>query len=338
MRISDHDLDRRVFVIAEIGNNHEGSYALAEDLVGLAAGAGVDAVKFQTIVPERLVSKDQEDRLRQLRRFQLTYGEFERLHAVAHGEGVEFLSTPFDVESVAFLAPLVPAFKIASSDNTFRPLLRAVAGTGKPLLLSTGLVGSAEIAGIKRFVNERWASLGVSQDLALLHCVTSYPTPPSEAGLLAIPYLKETFGTTVGYSDHTLGIKAGVLAVAVGARIVEKHFTLDKHYSTFRDHQLSADPSEMKELVDRIREAEEMLGMYGKEIQPSERGVVRALRRSVVASRDLGRGHVLGPDDVLWLRATDGWSPSDEDGFVGRALQADVCSGEPILPSMLTDR
>ena len=335
MKIGEFDLDQRVMVIAEIGNNHEGSCALAADMIGLAAQAGVDAVKFQTIVPERLVSRDQEDRLRQLKRFQLTYGEFEQLHAAAHREGVHFLSTPFDVESAAFLAPLVPAFKIASSDNTFKPLLAAAAGTRKPILLSTGLADSPQIAESKRFIEAIWKRLGAQQELALLHCVTSYPTAPAETALLAIRYLKDTFGTTVGYSDHTLGIQAGVLAVAVGARIVEKHFTIDKHYSAFRDHELSADPVEMKELVDRIRGAEEMLGRYGKEIQPSERALVRALRRSIVASRDLGRDHVLGPGDILWIRAADGWPASTEEAFVGRALKTSVRTGDPIRPDML---
>ena len=338
MRIGEHDLDRRVFVIAEIGNNHEGSYALAEELVGLAASAGVDAVKFQTIVPERLVSNDQQDRLRQLKRFELTYGEFEKLHAVSRREGVHFLSTPFDVESAAFLTPLVPAFKIASSDNTFKPLLAVVAEAGKPILLSTGLADSPQIADSKRFIEAIWMRLGTQQELALLHCVTSYPTAPSETGLLAIRYLKDTFATTVGYSDHTLGIQAGVLAVAAGARIVEKHFTIDKHHSAFRDHQLSADPQEMKELVGRIRGTEVMLGRYGKEIQPSERAVVRALRRSIVASRDLGRGHVLGLVDILWLRTADGWSPGDVNSFVGQVLRADLKEGEQIRPDMLANR
>jgi N,N'-diacetyllegionaminate synthase len=324
------DTDRRVLVIAEIGNNHEGSYTLAEEMIGLAARAGADAVKFQTIVPERLVAPSQAERIRQLRRFQLTPGQFEDLSEVARREGVLFLSTPFDVESAAFLDPLVPAFKIASGDNNFFPLLEAVARTGKPVLVSSGLAGLDGIAATRDFLRGVWRREGIPDSgLAVLHCVTSYPTPPGEANLLAIRELR-TLGVTPGYSDHTLGIEAAVLSVALGARVIEKHFTIDKNRSGFRDHQLSADPEDLARLVERVREAEVLLGDGGTGARACEAAALTAARRSIVARRDLPKGAVLAWEDLDWLRPGGGLSPGREGDLLGKTLARDIPQGEMI--------
>lgn len=334
MRIGTIDLNERVLLVAEIGNNHEGSCALAERLIGLAAEAGADAVKFQTIVPERLVSPREEKRLAQLRRFQLSYGEFEKLARAAQRAGVLFLSTPFDVESARFLAPLVPAFKIASGDNNFLPLIEVVARTDKPILLSAGMSDLDDIRRTKRFIETIWAERGVSPGLAILHCVVSYPTAPHDANLLAIRRLA-SLGVTVGYSDHTFGIDAAVLSVALGARVIEKHFTIDKDHSEFRDHQLSADPADLRELVRRVRQAERMLGDGDKRVLETEQGLVAAVRRSIVAKRDLPAGTVLAWEDLDWLRPGGGLSPGREGELIGRQLVRSVAKGEMIRPQQL---
>jgi N-acetylneuraminate synthase/N,N'-diacetyllegionaminate synthase len=330
MRIGNFDTAGRVLVVAEIGNNHEGDAGLAREMIAAAAAAGADAVKFQTIVPERLVSARQTRRVAQLSRFALSREAFEALAHTARNHGVMFLSTPYDLDAVSLLDPLVPAFKVSSSDNTFWPLLAAVAATGKPVLLSTGLCRGEDLAASVDFLRRHWAARGLSGRLALLHCVSAYPTPPDQAGLRAIGRLAR-FGAEPGYSDHTLGIEAAVLAVAAGARIVEKHFTLDKTRTGFRDHQLSADPDDLAALVRRIRRAEALLGP--DEPVPAvceEEGLV-AYRRSVVAARDLPQGTVLGPQDLDWVRPGGGIPPGGEGVLLGRGLLGPKKRGEPIL-------
>ncbi|PKN08827.1 MAG: hypothetical protein CVU73_06225 [Deltaproteobacteria bacterium HGW-Deltaproteobacteria-8] len=333
MRIGSHDTAERVFIIAEIGNNHEGDFGLAREMVAAAAACGVDAVKFQTIVPERLVSALQKERVAQLSRFRLSRDQFVLLAGEARARGIEFLSTPFDVDSAEFLDTLVPAFKVASPDNTFFPLLRAVAATGKPVLLSAGLCDGQELAESVNFLRGAWGAgpeADVSDRLALLHCVSAYPTPEAEAGLGAITRLG-AFGATPGYSDHCLGIEAAVLSVAAGARIVEKHFTIDKHRSAFRDHQLSADPADIVALVARIRQAEALLGSGQVCCAPCEEAGRVAYRRSVVAAADVPAGTRLGPEHLDWVRPGGGLAPGGEAAILGRVLRTDKRRGEMLL-------
>lgn len=334
MRVGPVDTSRRVLIIAEIGNNHEGALARAEAMVEAAARAGADAVKFQTIVPDRLVAPDQVERLRQLERFRLTPDQFARLAEHAGNTGVTFLSTPFDLDSVDWLNPLVPAFKIASGDNDFYPLLERVATTGKPVLLSSGMADLDQVLASRDFLWQVWKKAGLTGELAVLHCVSSYPTPPEEANLRAITELSG-IGIVPGYSDHTVGVAAAPLAVALGARIIEKHFTLDKQLSSFRDHRLSADPVEFAELVRRVRETEAMLGSGGKQVQPSEAASTRSARRSIVARRDLPAGHRIRWDDLDWLRPRVGLPPGREAELVDGILARPHRRGEPILPADL---
>jgi N,N'-diacetyllegionaminate synthase len=334
MKIGDIDLDRKVMIVAEIGNNHEGSVELAEEMIGLAAESGADAVKFQTIVPELLVSSDQVERIMQLKRFCLSFEEFERLAKVAKSEKVMFLSTPFDIETVKLLDPLVPAFKIASGDNKFFPLLKEVAKTAKPILLSTGFLGLEETARSMDFIVQAWEEIGVKQELAVLHCVSCYPTPASDANLLALRNLQD-LGITVGYSDHTLGTEAAVLAVALGARIIEKHFTVNKKHSEFRDHQLSADPDELAKLVQRVKMAVEMLGSEEKKRAECEESVKEAVQRSIAARIDLEMGVRLEWDHLSWVRPGNGLAPGKEQEIIGRVLRRPLNRGELILPQDL---
>jgi N,N'-diacetyllegionaminate synthase len=331
MKIGPHDLAQSVLVIAELGNNHEGIYARAEEMIGRAKAAGADAVKFQTIVPNRLVSAGETARIAQLTRFQFSYAQFEGLAATARREGIIFLSTPFDIASVAALDPLVPAFKIASGDNDFFPLIEAVALTGKPILLSTGLADRADVVVAKNFIDAVWRRSGRPGDLALLHCVVSYPTIAADASLSAIRDLA-TLGCIVGYSDHTIGISAAILSVALGARVIEKHFTLDKNQSDFHDHKLSADPTDLAELVQRVREAEILIGSGGKRILPCEETVRERVRRGIAAARDLAPGTVLAPADLTWVRPRAGLAPGAESRLVGKRLSVAVPHGAPILP------
>jgi N,N'-diacetyllegionaminate synthase len=329
MRIGNFNTDESVLVIAEIGNNHEGCYSLAEEMIGLAAEAGAGAVKFQTIVPDKLVSISQKDRIEQLKRFQLSYEEFEKLRHVSKQENIVFLSTPFDIESAHFLNPLVPAYKIGSGDNDFYPMIDVIARTGKPIIMSMGLL---ELQGVRKlidFITNIWSKNAISQDIAIMHCVTSYPTPPEEANLLAIREL-QSLNVTIGYSDHTIGIEAAVLSVALGARIIEKHFTIDNNYSDFRDHQLSSDPKEFSQLVERVKNASKLLGSGKKTVQKSERLVMENVRRSIVAKKDLDENAILAWDDLSWVRPGSGLPPGNEETVLGKRLRKRVGVGELI--------
>jgi N-acetylneuraminate synthase/N,N'-diacetyllegionaminate synthase len=330
MKIGPLDLADEVLVVAEIGNNHEGDLARAEEMIARASAAGAQAVKFQTIVPERLVTADQDTRLAALRRFAFSRQQFERLAAVAREHGVMFLTTPFDTECVAWIAELAPAFKIASGDNDHVPLLRAVARTGRPVILSTGLAVLDEVRAACAVIRGEWQRHGLGDPgIALLHCVVSYPTPPNEANLGAIDAL-QTLGETIGYSDHTLGIDAAAASVAMGARIVEKHFTLDKNFSSFRDHQLSADPAELAELVERIRLMNELRGRPEKRVMEAEQPALKTVRRGAYASRDLAAGATLAAADVDYLRPRAGLSPAEIEQHIGSRLTRAVSKGEAL--------
>jgi sialic acid synthase SpsE len=331
MKIGAIDLSREVLVIAEIGNNHEGDFGLATEMIHAAAAAGAHAVKFQTIQPERLVSATQTARIEQLGRYAFSRDQFAELAGVARAAGAMFLSTPFTPDVVPWLDPLVPAFKIASGDNNFTPLLAAVAATGKPILLSTGM---SDLAAIK----QACATIGndaSAGEIALLHCVSAYPTPPEQANLRAIATLAHETGKVIGYSDHTLGIDAAVLSVALGARIIEKHFTLSKTQSGFRDHALSADPTELAELVQRVQLAQTLLGTGEKILQEGEMPTAAAARRSIVARAALPAGHLLAAVDLDWLRPGGGLAPGQESLILGRCLTQAVARGEMIKPDMV---
>jgi len=332
MNIGGHNLTKEVLIIAEIGNNHEGSYQLAEEMIGLAAEAGANAVKFQTIIPERLVSENSPDSFTKFERFRLSFSEYKSLATTAHNEGMLFLSTPFDIESALFLRDLVPAFKISSGDNNFWQLLKVVGNTGLPIILSTGLMSLDEVKKTSQFIEKIWLTKNIEQQLALLHCVSSYPTPTKQANLLAIRDLA-LIVDTVGYSDHTLGIEAPILAVALGARIIEKHFTIDKNQSSFRDHHLSADPHELKEMVRRIRLTSEYLGSGGKIIQECEKPNLMNMRRSIIAKRDIQPNRILQIHDIDWVRPGGGLFQEDE--VVGKSAKRLIKRGERINMSDL---
>jgi sialic acid synthase SpsE len=335
VRIGDADTRERVLVVAEIGNNHEGDPGVARDLIEAAADAGAHAVKLQVFETGRFVRRRDEARFRQLSSYQLSRAEVERLAARARDLGVLFIATPFDLGSAAFLEPLVDAYKIASGDNDFWPLIDAVVDTGKPVIASTGMLDLEGTVALADRVRARGA------EPALLHCVSAYPAGPERLNLAVIPFLEERLGCTVGYSDHALGLEAAVAAAGVGARIIEKHFTLRHDFSDFRDHQLSAEPGELRELVRRVVDPEPpdagdasvraMLGHAEKLVQADEEANSVAARRSIAAAGALPRGHTVRAEDLVWLRPRDGLAPGDEHLLVGRALTRDVPEGESIL-------
>lgn len=331
MRIGRIDTDRRVLVVAEIGNNHEGDVELAARMIGLAAGAGADAVKLQTFRTDHYVSPRDEARTARLREFELPMVAFERRSRVAREAGVLFTSTPFDPWCATRLGPIVDAMKIASGDRTFGPLL----------VVSTGLADVEAIADARSLVETTWGERGLSPGLALLHCVSAYPVPPADANLAAIGTLKARFGGNVGYSDHTMGIDAAVLAVAAGARIVEKHFTIDHRYSPFRDHALSADPAEFALMVRRIRDAETLLGDGDLSPRPCEHETAAATRRSIVAASALPAGTVIRGEHLTWVRPAGGCprAPSDPSSAARSRRRSRTairspraCSGESRRP------
>jgi sialic acid synthase SpsE len=330
MKIGSHDLSKKVLVVAEAGNNHEGDFGRAKALVAAAAEAGAHAVKFQTFRAERFVSGADPTRLARLKSFELSPDQFGQLSVLAASKGLLFLSTPLDLPSVEVLAPIVDALKIASGDNDFYPLIAVAAAKKKPLILSTGL---CDLAQVRRAV----AAARRAPSLALLHCVCSYPVEDAQANLRGLEALKKAFPRlTPGYSDHTLGLDACLLSVALGARVIEKHFTLDKNQSDFRDHKLSADPAELAELVRRVARAEALLGAPAKKVMPCEEPMLPLVRRSVCAAADLPAGRRLAAADLICLRPSGGLPSGGLAKAVGRRLARPLKKGEPIRAKDLT--
>jgi N-acetylneuraminate synthase/N,N'-diacetyllegionaminate synthase len=276
-----------------------------------------------------LVSLQQQERIHQLKKFQLSYNEFGKLAKVAKNQNVIFLSTPFDIDSAMFLNELVPAYKVSSGDNDFFPLIEMIANTGKPIIMSTGLVNIGEVKKSVKFIKNIWDDQNIDQELALLHCVSSYPTPLENANLLAIRELENIAGV-VGYSDHTLGIDAAILSIAVGARIIEKHFTIDNNYSDFHDHKLSANPEDFKEMVEKIHLAEKTLGSGIKKPSPEELENRIKIRRSIVAKHDLSAGHIISIEDLDWVRPGDGIRSGEENKVIGKTMKRAFMAGEKI--------
>lgn len=334
MKIAEYDTDARPLLIAEIGNNHEGDAVLALEMAEAAIEAGAGAVKIQIIDPVRLVNRSQKDRIAQLERYRLPLDVFIDMGRRVRARGGLFMASAFDLMSLDAIMPHLDAVKIASGDLNFFPLLDRAAAGGKPVILSTGMATLDEIrealARLSRALPEGRAPL---DSLAVLHCVSLYPTPAEKANLLAISTLRSAFDVTVGYSDHTLGIEAAIAAVALGARIVEKHFTLDKTRTTFRDHALSADPRDMKELAEALGPIDAMLGRGDRGNDMPDLETRMAARRSIVAARDLPAGAVVDIGDMDFVRPGDGLAPAVAESLVGRRLKRALAVHEQLRES-----
>ena len=302
MKLKNFNLKKKVFIIAEVGNNHEGNFSIAKKLVRLAAKAGADAVKFQTFRTENFIRKKDIKRFKQLKKFELSYEQFKSLKKLAHIKKIKFISTPLDLESADFLIKNADLIKIASSDNNFFPLIEKVLKSKKSIIISTGMTNTSQIKDLTNYIYKVIGKKSAEKRIALLHCVTSYPVEDRFANLRSVEYLIQNSKLTIGYSDHTLGNDACIAAVAMGAKVIEKHFTINKKFSKFRDHALSADYTDLKNIVSRIRKVEKQLGRFNKEIQKPEKKLINIVRRAVYADRDIFPGEKISIKNVKFLR------------------------------------
>ena len=320
------------FITAEIGSNHNGNFPLAKVMIGEVSKTGADAVKFQIYRAERLVaeqavsmshttgiSRSQFERFKSL---EFSLAQWSELAEHAKKCGLIFLATPFDEEIVDFIDSLVPAFKIASGDLTNLPLIHQVASKKKPIILSTGMASEAEIGEILKHIPE--------DKVILLHCTSLYPTPIEKANLSTIPFLHDRFRLPVGYSDHTESCLASLIAVGMGAVLVEKHFTLNKA-QPFGDHPLSAEPDEFKNMVEDIRRVERSLGKYGKILSKEEQEMSKRARRSLVVKKDIKKGECITKDSVISLRPGTGISPLYLKKVIGKRSLCDLKKGTIIV-------
>jgi N-acetylneuraminate synthase/N,N'-diacetyllegionaminate synthase len=330
-------------VIAEAGVNHNGDLDRALAMVETAARCGADAVKFQSFRAEEIVTPqapkaayqlaatDQaQSQLEMLKALELSAEQHRRLSAHCRRHCVIFLSTPFDALSADLLADLgVPAFKVPSGEITNLPLLAHLGAKNLPVILSTGMAGMEEVA-------EAIRALGLAgcPSLALLHCLSNYPADPAQVNLRAMATMAQAFGLPVGYSDHTLGPEVALAAVALGACIIEKHFTLDRSLPG-PDHQASATPGELAALVRGIRTVEAALGHGRKEPAASEAAVAAVARRSLVAARDIAGGDVLAADMLACRRPGNGLTPAQLELVLGRRAAKDIAAGTLISLELL---
>lgn len=306
-----------VYVIAEAGDNHNGSFELALKLVDAAKAAGADCVKFQTFRTEEVISTRAEkaeyqkaatgageSQYEMVKKLELSFDQFQQIKAYCDTLGIRFLSTPFDIPSVRFLREMDISFwKIPSGEITNLPYLLEIARTKKPVVMSTGMCEMEEIQAALDVLRENG-----TPKITLLHCNTEYPTPFEDANLRAMRTLRERFGVEVGYSDHTLGIESSIAAVALGASIIEKHFTLDKTMEG-PDHQASLEPDELKALVAGVRHVEAALGDGVKRPSPSEQKNIEIARKSIVARRAIRKGEPLTEENLAVKRPGSGISP-----------------------------
>jgi N-acetylneuraminate synthase/N,N'-diacetyllegionaminate synthase len=323
------------FVIAEAGVNHNGELDLAFKLIDAAAAAGADAVKFQTFIASEVITAEaakaeyqktttgeQESQLEMVKRLELSFGDFRKLKMYCDDQGITFLSTPFDFKSVDFLAGLgVVAFKISSGDLTNDPLLHHVAAQKRPVILSTGMSDLDEVREALAVINAAG-----NDEVILLQCVTNYPAAAEDINLKAMLSMQSAFDVNVGYSDHTLGIEVPLAAVALGACVIEKHFTLDKNFAG-PDHRASLEPHEFKAMVEGIRKVEASLGDGRKVPAASEASNAAVARRSIVASRDISAGTVITPAEITFKRPGTGLPPRMADQVVGKTARVDVKAG-----------
>ena len=326
-----------VYIIAEAGVNHNGSFDLACKLVDRAKEAGVDCIKFQTFKSENIVSRSadkaeyqkkttgegtQEDMLKKL---ELSYEEFIKLKNYCDKVGICFLSTPFDLESIDFLNGIdMPFWKIPSGEITNYPYLCTIANTHKPVVMSTGMCDMDEIRAAIKVLCENGAT-----DIKLLHCNTEYPTPFVDVNLSAMLSIREAFGYEVGYSDHTKGIEVPIAAVAMGATIIEKHFTLDRSMEG-PDHKASLEPNELKQMVLSIRHIELAIGDGVKKPSLSEMKNIQIARKSIVAKTNIKKGETFSAYNLSVKRPGTGINPMKWNAVIGTKATRDYVEDELI--------
>lgn len=328
----------KVFIIAEAGVNHNGNIELAKKLIDKASEAGADAVKFQSFKAEKLVTKyaqkaeyqeittgKEENQFEMIKKLELDYEKHQELINYCNSKGIMFLSSPFDLESIDLLNELgLKIFKIPSGEITNLPYLRKIGRLNKKVILSSGMSTLGDIEKALEILRNNG-----STDITVLHCNTEYPTPITDVNLLAMNTIKEAFKVEVGYSDHTLGIEISIAAVALGATVIEKHFTLDKAMEG-PDHKASLEPEELKEMVRCIRNIELALGDGIKKITESEKKNVNITRKSIVASKDIKKGEIFTEANLAIKRPGDGICPMKWDEIIGRTANRDYKEDELI--------
>lgn len=331
--------NQKCFIIAEAGVNHNGDIRLAYKLIDAAKEAGVDCIKFQTFKTEKVISKNTEmasyqkenlqnkdTQYEMVKKLELSYENFKDLKNYCQKVGIQFLSTPDEEESLDFLVDKLnmEIIKVGSGELTNYPYLKKIALKNKDIIISTGMSNLSEIEKalecIRKYNNK---------EIIALHCTTNYPCPMEEVNLLAMNTIKEAFKIKVGYSDHTLGIEVPIAAVALGAEVIEKHFTLDKNMEG-PDHKASLNPEELKLMVKSIRNIEKALGDGIKKPNKSEELIKKVVRRRVIIARDLEKGHILTEEDLEYKRANNGIEVEFYESILGKKL---VCfkSKEDIL-------
>ncbi|ERM81525.1 hypothetical protein P872_09220 [Rhodonellum psychrophilum GCM71 = DSM 17998] len=334
--------NKSVLIIAEAGVNHNGDLDKALKLIDVAADSGADYVKFQTFKAESIVSRDAKKADYQIDNFENTSDtQFDMLKKLEMGEDwypnlikrclekqIHFLSTGFDSESIDFLNELnIPFYKIPSGEITNKPFLQHIAKKGKDIILSTGMANLAEVKAALKVIETE----GISRDrITVLHCNTEYPTPMEDVNLLAMNQMARELGVKVGYSDHTLGLEVAIAAVALGACVIEKHFTLDRSL-VGPDHAASLEPEELKAMVRGIRNIEKAISGSGtKEPSKSEQKNIAIARKSLHLTRDLFSGHILTNEDLMALRPGDGICPMDIDQVIGKEIKHNLIKGSKL--------
>ncbi len=327
----------RIAIIAEAGVNHNGALPLAVKLVETAKTAGADYVKFQTFLPEALVSRyakkaayqkettGEGAQLAMLKRLTLSFEDFSHIAGVCRKIGVGFISTPFDLQSLRFLAGLdMPLWKIPSGEVTNLPYLIQIAQTHKPIIMSTGMCEMREIEAALKVLEQNGGG-----PVTLLHCTTEYPAPYAEVNLRAMETLKKTFGLPVGYSDHTPGVEVPIAAAALGATVIEKHFTLDKNMEG-PDHKASLEPDELTAMVRGVRHIEAALGDGEKVCTPAEAKNKDIARKSIVAARTIHAGEIFTEENITTKRPGNGVSPMRWFEVLGQSAKRDFGEDELI--------
>lgn len=333
---------KHVLIIAEAGVNHNGSIETAKKMIDKAVEADVDIIKFQTFKSEKLVSKSAQQaeyqkknigsstdnsQLNMLKKLELSHSDHQELIEYCNQKGIKFFSTAFDLESVDYLHSLnIGLWKIPSGEITNYPYLKKIAQFGEPVILSTGMCEMKDIEAALKVLTDN----GLSKDkISILHCNTEYPTPFKDVNLLAMNELKERFGVRVGYSDHTKGIEVPIAAVALGAEIIEKHFTLDRNMEG-PDHKASLEPDELKAMVSSIRNIEFALGDGHKTVSESERKNIAVARKSIVAAKNIKAGEVFNENNLTVKRPGNGISPMDWEKVIGKTAKKDFVEDQLI--------
>jgi N,N'-diacetyllegionaminate synthase len=341
----------KTFIIAEAGVNHNGDEKMAFALVEAAAKSGADAVKFQTFSADKLTRKGAEkaeyqkratgdgDQHAMLKALEMSEQLHQRLFAHCAELGIEFMSTAFDEEALDFLVALgIKRIKVPSGEITNAPFLRRMASKGLPLIVSTGMADLQEIVAALDVIRTERNARGFAEPMAeivtVLHCTSNYPAENADVNLRAMGTIAKTTGTPVGYSDHTLGLAVSTAAVALGASVIEKHFTLDSQLPG-PDHKASLEPDQLGALVRQIRDVEQALGSDVKAPTASELPVRALVRRSVTTVRSLAAGATVGRDDISLMRPGTGIPPIDLERVVGKRTARDIAAGETVTWSDL---